>query len=183
MQGEKLLLHICCAPDSTVPWPELAVEGWSVSGFLYGGNIHPREEYEKRVDALRQFAVHIDGEVHICGFDDQAWRAATKTFANEPEGGGRCPVCFRLQLAAAAAYAAANGYTHLSTTLTISPHKDPVLVNRIGCQTADQFGLVWLERIWRCGDGFKRSVAESNRLGLYRQNYCGCIYSRSGVRQ
>ena len=96
---------------------------------------------------------------------------------DEPERGVRCAVCFRVQLDAAAEYAAANGFTHLCTTLTISPHKDAALINAIGAEAAAPRGIEWVERVWRKRDGFKRSVAESKRLGLYRQNYCGCIFS------
>lgn len=97
--------------------------------------------------------------------------------AAEPEGGGRCRLCFALQLEAAALQAAERGFSHLTTTLTISPHKDPALINQIGAETAKKYGLTWVEKIWRRGGGFQRSVEESTRLGLYRQNYCGCIYS------
>lgn len=177
MEKIKLLLHICCAPDATVPWPELLAEGYEASGYFYGGNIHPQAEYEKRAEAVRMLAEVTQAPAILPGYEPEKWLEATKELADEPERGRRCPVCFRLQLEAAAVYAAAHGFSHLSTTLTISPHKDAALINKIGAETAVQHGLVWLERIWRKQDGFKRSVAESKRLGLYRQNYCGCVYS------
>lgn len=182
MEEKRLLLHICCAPDSTVPWPELLAEGWSVTGFMYGGNIHPGEEYARRSRALLDFAAHIGRRVEICEYDTENWITQTELYACEPEGGKRCSVCFYLQLQAAARFAYENAFTHLSTTLTISPHKDPELINSIGRNAAAEYGLVWVDRVWRKNDGFKRSVAESKRLAIYRQNYCGCIYSMPGEK-
>ena len=173
----RLLLHICCAPDATVPWPELLSEGYETVGYFYGGNIHPQEEYEKRAGAVTTLAEVTQAPAVLPAYEPEAWLDATRELAGEPERGRRCALCFRLQLAAAASYAAENGFTHLSTTLTISPHKDAALINKIGAEAAAAHGLVWLARVWRKQDGFKRSVAESSRLGLYRQNYCGCIYS------
>lgn len=174
---ERLLLHICCAPDATVPWSELQNEGWFTVGFFYGSNIHPEEEFLKRAEAVKALSLILAMKAVIQTYDPQSWHDVTAKFADEPECGKRCAVCFALQLKAAAEYARDNGFTHLSTTLTISPHKDPVLINRLGREASEQHGLVWIERVWRKNDGFKRSVSESRRLGLYRQNYCGCIYS------
>lgn len=177
MSGKRLLLHICCAPDATVPWPELIRDGLGTVGFMYGGNIHPRAEYEKRAEAVRALSGVIGAEAVIEAWAAEEWLDATREFAGEPEGGERCRVCFTLQLSAAARFASENSYTHLTTTLTISPHKDPALINRIGAVAAEKYGLVWVEKIWRRNGGFKRSVEMSKKLGLYRQNYCGCIYS------
>ena len=177
MEQERLLLHICCAPDAAVPWPELLKEGFDAEGFFYGGNIHPREEYDKRADELRSLCAYIGAVAIFPDYETSSWFAATAELKEEPERGRRCVVCFRLQLEAAACYAQAHGYTHLSTTLTISPHKDPVLINAIGREAAEKRGLVWVEKVWRKNNGFKKSVEESLRLGIYRQNYCGCAYS------
>lgn len=182
MSGKRLLLHICCAPDAAVPWPELTAEGYSVTGFMYGGNIHPVAEYGKRADALRQLSASIGGKAVIEPWKPAEWLEATKDMTGEPEGGARCVVCFETQLNTAARYASENGYTHLSTTLTISPHKNPALINKIGAEAAGKHGLVWVEKIWRRNDGFKRSVEMSKKLGLYRQNYCGCLYSERMTR-
>ncbi|MDO5563329.1 MAG: epoxyqueuosine reductase QueH [Synergistaceae bacterium] len=177
MKEKKLLLHICCAPDATVPWPELISEGFETVGFFYGGNIHPADEYEKRADAVRTLSREVGMPAVLPKYEPDKWLEATYAYKDEPERGRRCELCFALQLEDAAEYAANHGFTHLSTTLTISPHKDPVLINSIGEGAAKKQGLVWVEKIWRRNDGFKRSVDESRRLGLYRQNYCGCVYS------
>ncbi len=181
MTKKRLLLHICCAPDATIPWPELISEEYDTAGYFYGGNIHPAEEYERRLEAVRILASETRGELVIPAYDTDEWFAATRGLEDEPERGARCVVCFRVQLEAAADYAHENGFTHLCTTLTISPHKDVKLINAIGAEAASSRGLEWVERVWRKNDGFKRSVAESRRLGLYRQNYCGCLFSMRGA--
>jgi predicted adenine nucleotide alpha hydrolase (AANH) superfamily ATPase len=110
-------------------------------------------------------------------YDPEKWKKETKAFASEPEGGKRCLLCFELQLKAAAEYAVRSGAGLLTTTLTISPHKDPSVINGIGEKVCSEHGLFWISKIWRKNNGFKRSVDESRKLGLYRQDYCGCIYS------
>ena len=177
MTKKRLLLHICCAPDATIPWPELISEEYETAGYFYGGNIHPAEEYERRLEAVRALAAETRGELVVPSYDTDEWFAAARGLEDEPERGARCAVCFRVQLEAASEYAHDNGFTHLCTTLTISPHKDAALINEIGAEAAARCGVEWVERVWRKRDGFKRSVAESKRLGLYRQNYCGCIFS------
>lgn len=177
MSGKSLLLHICCAPDATIPWQELTDEGYDTVGFMYGGNVHPVREYEKRAEALKHLSAALGDEAVIEPWNPAEWLSATGDAAREPEGGARCDVCFAMQLNAAAQYAAKKGYSHLSTTLTISPHKDPALINKIGAEAAEKHGIVWVEKIWRKNEGFKRSVEMSKKLGLYRQNYCGCRYS------
>lgn len=181
MNKKRLLLHICCAPDATIPWPELISEEYETAGYFYGGNIHPAEEYELRLGAVRVLAAETRGELILPAYDTGEWFAAVRGLEDEPERGARCAVCFRVQLEAAADYARENGFSHLCTTLTISPHKDVKLINAIGAEAASSRGLEWVERVWRKNDGFKRSVAESKRLGLYRQNYCGCLFSMRGA--
>lgn len=172
-----LLLHICCAPDATVPWPELVKEGYEVTGYFYGSNIHPHDEYIKRADALQILSDTMTGKSVFAEYSPDEWVEKTERFADEPEGGKRCEKCFELQLDAAARYAKENNFTHISTTLTISPHKNVGLINFIGSEAAKRYNLTWIDKVWRKNNGFKRSVDESIRLGLYRQNYCGCIYS------
>ncbi len=175
-----LLLHICCAPDGTIPWRELERQGFRVTGFFYGSNIHPVEEYRLREEAVRRLAAEHGDRLIVGFYEPELWLAATEGWHDEPEGGRRCPVCFRLQLEAAAEAACREGLSRICTTLTISPHKNPELLNRLGREVAAARGLTWVERIWRKGGGFVRSVEESRRLGLYRQNYCGCRFSIRG---
>jgi predicted adenine nucleotide alpha hydrolase (AANH) superfamily ATPase len=173
----RAALHVCCAPDATVPWPVLREEGYDVAGFFYGNNIHPEGEWRARAEAVRKLAGSLDGECEIALYQADAWFALTRGYESAPEGGGRCVKCVRAQLAAAAEFAAKRGAGFLCTTLTISPHKNPAVINEIGESCASSRGLVWINRVWRKGGGFKLSAARSREMNLYRQNYCGCIYS------
>jgi predicted adenine nucleotide alpha hydrolase (AANH) superfamily ATPase len=173
----RLLLHICCAPDATVPWPVLAEEGFDVDGFFYGSNIHPEAEWERRKDAVERLTAIVGGKTEIVPYEPDSWLRIAGEFASDPEGGERCSVCIGLQLEAAAKYARANGYGGICSTLSISPHKDPGKINAIGAGKAYGAGVEWIRRVWRKNDGFKISSARSRKMGLYRQNYCGCLYS------
>ena len=182
LQNSRLMLHICCAPDATVPWMELSlIKCLSVMGYFYGSNIHPSEEYDKRRDAVEILMNNLKGQCFYPAPSTNLWLASTSKFADEPEGGKRCALCFRLQLEAAAKAAVESGCFYLCTTLTISPHKDVDLINSIGNEIADNFGLAWLNQVWRKNNGFYNSVKMSKSLGLYRQSYCGCIYSMRDV--
>ncbi|HAJ94351.1 MAG TPA: hypothetical protein DCM41_05595 [Synergistaceae bacterium] len=174
---KRLILHICCAPDATVPVDDLLEEGYSTEGFFYGSNIHPGDEFEKRAAAAVCLCQTKGIECNVMHYDPEKWNRETKAFATEPEGGKRCLLCFELQLKAAAEYAVRSCAGLLTTTLTISPHKDPSVINEIGEKVSSEYGLIWISKIWRKNNGFKRSVNESKKLGLYRQDYCGCIYS------
>jgi predicted adenine nucleotide alpha hydrolase (AANH) superfamily ATPase len=172
----RLTLHICCAPDATTPWPALAEE-YDVIGFFYGSNIHPLDEWLKRRDAVGKLSAILGAEAEIASYEPDLWLSEVGELASMPEGGARCEVCFRLQLEAAASFAVSNGCGYLCTTLSISPHKDPELINRVGMIVSDIAGIEWVYRVWRKNDGFKLSVNRSREMGLYRQNYCGCVYS------
>lgn len=174
---KNILLHICCAPDGSVPIPDLLAEGWNVYGFFYGSNIHPRDEYARRLEAIKILASHNEIACEIPEYLPEEWLAKIHGLENEPEGGKRCTECFRIQLEASAREALRLGCEYMSTTLTISPHKNVKLINEIGESIASSHGLKWESRIWRKNNGFPRSVRMSRELGLYRQNYCGCVFS------
>jgi len=176
----NILLHVCCAPDGTVPFLELASGRDNVIGFFYGNNIHPYEEFLRRKEAAVRLAEFMNVKFIINDYEPELWINATLKYASEPEGGKRCPLCFKLQLESSAEAALNLNCQFLSTTLTISPHKDPGLINSIGKEVASHYGLTWVEKIWRKNGGFQRSVNLSRKIGLYRQTYCGCIYSFRG---
>jgi predicted adenine nucleotide alpha hydrolase (AANH) superfamily ATPase len=160
-----------------VPWPALCDEGFEVDGFFYGDNIHPEDEWELRRDSVILLAEKLGHRVEISPYDPGSWFDRTSGLSWAHEGGERCRVCFKAQLEASAAFAAENGYEYLSTTLTVSPHKDPALINEIGGEVSSRMGVKWLPRVWRKNDGFRLSVRKSREMGLYRQKYCGCVYS------
>ncbi len=173
----NILLHICCAPDGSIPVPDLQAEGWCVRGFFYGSNIHPFAEYVRRLEAVNILAQHC-GIVCVIGhYAPAEWLEAVKGLESEPEGGRRCEKCITLQLEACAREAVRLGIEAISTTLTISPHKNAELINELGQAIAASHGLYWENRVWRKRNGFQRSVIASKEMGLYRQNYCGCVFS------
>ena len=174
---KSILLHICCAPDGSVPVPDLQAEGWNVVGFFYGSNIHPFDEYARRLEAVNILAAHCGISCVIGHYEPDEWFEGVKGLEAEPEGGRRCEKCFTLQLEACAREAVRLGRGSICTTLTISPHKNAELINVLGQAIADRYCLHWENRIWRKRDGFLRSVRASKELGLYRQKYCGCAFS------
>lgn len=145
--------------------------------YYYGGNIHPREEWSRRLEAIKILAGDRGQPLAVRPYDTSEWLENTSHLASEPEGGERCVVCMKLQLRSAAAYAASHGFEVLCTSLTLSPQKHPDLINTWGREIAREAGLEWEERIWRKKGGFAFSLEECRRLGMYRQNYCGCLYS------
>ena len=147
---------------------------------FYGSNIHPGEEYRLRLEDMKKVAVETGTNLQVMRYDPEAWFRYCGHLAEQPEKGKRCGLCFALQLQAAALCAIEERCDALCTTLTISPHKDIMLVNRIGALIAGKNGLEWLDRTWRKAGGFLESVRESRRLGLRRQGYCGCRYSIKG---
>ena len=181
--GRRLLLHICCAPDATVPTRDLTAEGWQVTGFFYGSNIHPREEYVRRLTTLHRLMAHEGLPLEEGPYAPEDWIAHMERsrLMEEPEGGRRCTECFLMQLASAAEAAVRLGCTHLCTSLTTSPHKDVERIARLGTACAASRGLTWEPRVWRKRNGFLRSLEISRELGLYRQNYCGCVASLQGL--
>lgn len=177
MNAGSLLLHVCCAPDATVPWPALRDEGYGVTGFFYGNNIHPGNEWRLRRDACTRFAAVLGVEVIVLPYEPDTWSSGLAGFEEEPEGGARCALCFEKQLSSAAKHAKEGGFASLCTTLTISPHKNVGLIDAIGERVCRESGVKWISRVWRKDDGFRLSVQRSKELHLYRQNYCGCTYS------
>jgi predicted adenine nucleotide alpha hydrolase (AANH) superfamily ATPase len=161
----------------------LKADGFDVVGLFYGSNIHPEDEYAQRADALARLSACENFEVVSLPYEPEAWLSVASKFADEPERGARgqskrCALCFELQLRAAASEGARLGASHFCTTLTISPHKDAALISSLGREISSRHGLVWEDRIWRKNNGFLRSIQVSKELGLYRQSYCGCVYSK-----
>ncbi len=177
---KKLLLHVCCGPGSTTALERLFPE-YDVTGFFFNPNIAPEREYILRRDEAKRYALEVFGSK--VGFEEGAFRPdvfpeAVKGYENEPEGGHRCEICFRLRLEETARYARENGYSHFCTTLTVSPHKNALLINRLGEELARNYeGLTYLPSDFKKRNGFGRSVEISKKHELYRQNYCGCVFS------
>ncbi|HEY5539908.1 MAG TPA: epoxyqueuosine reductase QueH, partial [Coriobacteriia bacterium] len=170
----RLLLHACCGPCLLEPLDALAAQADSVVIAFANPNIHPAEEYERRRDTLLGYAKDVGVEVVELPYDPGAWREAVAPLADA--GAERCRACYRLRLGLAARMAAEGGYYALATTLSVSPYQDQDAINEEGRSAAAAAGIDWLERDFR--NLYRDATARSRELGMYRQNYCGCVYSQ-----
>lgn len=178
----KLLLHICCAPDATVAVERLKDE-YDIGVYFYNPNIHPESEYHKRAEEMQNLAPQLGVKYFIGQYESELWFGLTKGLESEPEKGRRCKVCFHMRIKRTAQFAQEHGYDFFATVLTVSPHKDAELINTLGSEIAEQTGVKYLESNFKKKDGFKRSIELSHQFGLYRQDYCGCVYSKRDREQ
>jgi len=176
----KTVLHICCGVCAAGVVERLSLEGHEVLGLFYNPNIHPGQEYRRRLEAANQVAKELNFPLTVAPYIPEDWFREVSGLENEPEGGRRCEVCFRIRLKKTYLYMIDNGWDVFTTTLTISPHKSADVVNRIGWEVG---GDRFLARDFKKNEGFRRAIELSNRWSLYRQNYCGCIYSMSEKRR
>ena len=176
-RGKKLLLHACCAPCSTACLERLSGL-MDVTVLFYNPNIED-EEYQKRKKELTGFLTRTGwAEFLDCDHQKEAYYAAVKGLEDQKEGGARCAKCFELRLAFTARTAREKGFDYVATTLTVSPLKNAALINAIGGACAAREGVKWLPSDFKKGDGYLRSCRLSAEYGLYRQNYCGCVFSK-----
>lgn len=174
---KKLLLHACCAPCSSHV-VEFLKEYFDITILFYNPNIYPKEEYELRLREEIKLAEHFNVEL-ICGdYYPQEFFDEVKGYENEPEGGERCLRCFRQRLLYTAKKAKELNFDYFTTSLSISPLKNAENLNRIGVEVGKQEGVEFLLSDFKKKGGYARSVELSNQLGFYRQNYCGCVYSK-----
>lgn len=178
----RLLLHVCCAPCSSAVL-EYLTQYFSITLLYYNPNIAPYEEYQKREAELRRLVSQMEMvhpvELLPCDYDGQAFVEAARGLEKEPEGGKRCEECFRLRLRYAAREAARLGFDYYTTTLSISPLKNASLLNRLGEEIGAEFGVAHLPSDFKKKNGYKRSVELSKEYSLYRQDYCGCVFSKA----
>ena len=172
----KLLLHICCAPDATHPIQTLKGD-YDLGAYFYNPNVHPGEEYAKRLEDMRNLSRKWGVVLYEGKYDRDRWFTLAQDYRDEPEGGKRCEICYAMRLEETAKKAKVEGYDLFGAVLTISPHKDADKINVIGREIGEKYSIPFLESDFKKGDGFKKSVEISKKLGLYRQNYCGCVYS------
>ena len=189
----KVLLHTCCGPCASACVPALRDLGNKVALFFSNSNIDTEAEFEKRLDNARTLAAAEGVEVVADSYDHADWlEKVAKGFEDEPEKGARCARCFRYNLARTAAYAAAHGYDAFTTSLTVSPHKVSRMVFEAGvdaawsvsakdCGGSAAAAPAFLSVDFKKKDGFLRSLRRAAELGLYRQSYCGCEFSRRNV--
>lgn len=173
---DRFLLHTCCAPCSAQVINELK-DQYDLTLFFYNPNIHPHKEYLQRKEELVQYCAKIGIDYVEGKYDLFEWFELTKNHKGDPERGERCGFCFEMRLDKTAQYAKDNNFAIWGTTLTISPHKDAKLINKIGGQMATKHEIVYLQADWKKQDGYKKSCAISKEEDFYRQEYCGCVYS------
>lgn len=178
----RLLLHVCCAPCSSAVLEYLS-QYFAITLLYYNPNIAPLEEYQKREAELRRLVSQMKFthpvELLPCQYDGQAFVQAARGLEGEPEGGKRCEACFRLRLRYAAQEAARLRFDYYTTTLSISPMKNAPLLNQLGEEIGREFGVAHLPSDFKKKDGYKRSVQLSKEYDLYRQDYCGCAFSKA----
>ena len=180
-EKQQILLHSCCGPCSSSVLERLTQE-YEVTLFYYNPNIAPEEEYRHRLETQKQLLADCpfakDVRLIEGVYDPETFYRAAQGLENEPEGGSRCTECFRLRLRETARTAAENGIPLITTTLTVSPHKNAPLINELGEAIAAEYGVEWLHSDFKKKDGYLRSIRLSAEYGLYRQDYCGCVFSR-----
>lgn len=177
----KVLLHSCCAPCSSYVI-ECLSNYFDLTILYYNPNISPIEEYEKRKKEQKRLIGKIP-KIHKldmidCDYDNDLYELAIKGLEKEPERGNRCSVCFRLRLEKTAKIAKELSYDYFGTTLTVSPYKNSIVINDIGLSLEEQYQIPFLISDFKKRNGYKRSIELSNQHGLYRQDYCGCQYSK-----
>lgn len=175
-----LLLHACCAPCSS-HCLEFLSKYFKITVFYYNPNISPKEEYLLRINEIKRFVKEFKGENEITlvegNYEPERFFHAVKGLEKEPEGGKRCEVCFRLRLSEAAKIAKELNADYYTTTLSISPLKNAELLNEIGKEEGSKLGVSHLPSDFKKKGGYPRSIELSREYNLYRQNFCGCVYS------
>ena len=174
---KKLLLHSCCGPCSTQVI-DILKNDYDLTIFYSNSNIFPQEEYEKRLAEQKRYAKIVGIDVIDDKYDEAEYLEFVKGLEKEKEGGLRCRACFEFRLSRTAKFAKENGFDLFSTTLTVSPHKNSEVINEIGNRISKEVGVDFLAGNFKKQDGYKKSIELSKRYNLYRQNYCGCRFSR-----
>lgn len=181
----RLLLHSCCAPCSSSVLEYLR-RYFEITVFYYNPNISMEAEYQKRVEEQKRL-INAYNQLPDSGYpiaviegdyEPEVFYVAAKGLEQCPEGGERCFACYELRLGKTAALAKKQAYDYFATTLTISPLKNAAKLNEIGERLAERYQISWLPSDFKKKNGYKRSIELSAEYGLYRQNYCGCVYSK-----
>ena len=177
--GKTLLLHSCCAPCSSYCLEEVAPH-LKTTVFYYNPNLDSYEEYDKRKSEQKRLLSETGlAEFLDCDYLHEEFEEIAKGYENEKEGGARCERCFRLRLERTAKAAKEHGFFAFGTTLTVSPLKNAQLINKLGFEIAERVGIQYMPSDFKKRGGYLRSIELSKEHKLYRQNYCGCEYSKT----
>ena len=178
----RLLLHACCAPCSSYVI-EYLTEFFDITLLYYNPNISPAEEHSARAGELLRLAGEMEGlknvSVVVTDYTPEDFQRIASGLEALEEGGARCFKCYRLRLEYSASYAKAHGYDYFTTTLSISPHKNATVLNGIGGELSEKYGVSYLFSDFKKKNGYRRSCELSEKYGLYRQDFCGCEFSRA----
>ncbi|MBP3505465.1 MAG: epoxyqueuosine reductase QueH [Lachnospiraceae bacterium] len=178
----NLLLHACCAPCSSYVLEYLA-QFFRITVFFYNPNISPQEEFDKRVLELERFITEFPVvhpvQLEVGEYHPEVFLNMAKGLEQEPEGGSRCYRCYEQRLEETAKKCRKEGYDYFTTTLSISPYKNAQWLNEIGERMADRYGIAYLVSDFKKKNGYRRSIELSQEYQLYRQDYCGCKYSKA----
>jgi len=184
-QGKKVLLHSCCAPCSSYVLTYLR-QYFRVTVFYYNPNITADGEYHKRVEEQKRLIARLNEEGggysidFIEGdYEPESFLSLVKGYENCPEGGERCKLCFGQRLEATAILAKNKEFDYFATTLTVSPLKNAAVLNELGLALAVQYGVSYLVSDFKKKNGYKESIELSKQYDLYRQDYCGCAFSKA----
>lgn len=176
----SLLLHACCAPCASYVL-EYLTEYFDITVFFSNPNITDSVEYSKRLETLYKLIDSAPFCKNVKVVEDKIgadmFFNAVRGFEKEPEGGKRCDICIKLRMERTAEYAMNYGYSLFGTTLTVSPHKNHILINGIGKELSEKYGIRYLPSDFKKKGGYQRSTVLSRQYELYRQNYCGCVFS------
>lgn len=176
--GKKnLLLHSCCGPCSSSVIERLK-EYFDITVLYYNPNIEPVEEYLKRKNEQLRLLKELDVKFLDIDYLNEEYHNTIKGYENEPENGARCPLCYKLRMEKTAKLAKDNNFDYFCTTLTVSPHKPSKIINEIGLDLEKEYHIPYLLSDFKKEDGYKRSIELSKEYDLYRQDYCGCLYSK-----
>ena len=173
---KKMLFHVCCANCMLYPVSILSAD-YDITLFFYNPNIGPKQEYEKRLESVKRAACTHNISLVVPDYHPDEFNTIASGFKDEPEGGKRCSICFELRLSETAKYAAENNFDIFGTTLTVSPHKNSQIINSTGRQLSEKYHIDFFAADFKKQDGFKKTMQLSSKMEIYRQNYCGCIYS------
>jgi len=174
----NILLQVCCIGCGAYAIEVLKKEYNKVCLYFYNPNIWPQEEYFRRLEDAQRVSREYDLEIIYEKYDHDQWLKKVQGLENEPEKGKRCLLCYEDRLLQTAQKAREIGYEFFSTTLTISPHKSAEVLCYIGRSVGEKIGVQFLDIDFKKNDGFKKSCELSRKLNLYRQNYCGCEFSK-----
>lgn len=181
----RLLLHSCCAPCSSYTLEYLS-QYFDITVLYYNPNISPRSEFDKRAVEQARLIAELPAQhkvkLVVSDYDYTEFLDIARGYESCQEGGERCFRCYRMRLEKTAEKAKAEGFDYFCTTLSISPLKDSQIINKIGYETAEKYGVKWLPSDFKKKEGYKRSIELSREYNLYRQNFCGCEYSKKEAK-